>query len=471
MSTPYTVIVGLGRTGVSCARYLSARGVKLAITDSRAQPPGLAQLGSLAQQVELRLGGFDERLLENAQEIVVSPGVPLDEPFIRHAAARGIDLSGDIELFARALAGPGATPGAYAPVIGVTGTNGKSTVTTLLARMGEASGLRVRAGGNLGEPALDLLAGGALAAGAPQRSSGSLGPSDAPDYYILELSSFQLELTRTLRLHAAAVLNVTADHMDRYDSIDEYAAAKARIFAHCRQAVVNLDDPRTAHMTRPGQPAIGFSIVPGMPGDYGLSSDVTGRLSLAHRGQPLLALDEMKLTGMHNAANALAALALADSAGGFNRQAMMRVLREFPGLPHRTQWVADINGIRWIDDSKGTNVGATVAALRGMDGPLIVIAGGDGKGQNFLPLTDAFRGKVRHAVLIGKDAPALGEALRTVCSTERVGSMEKAVVAAAARARSGDTVLLSPACSSLDMFRDYAHRGDVFAGAVRGLAS
>jgi UDP-N-acetylmuramoylalanine--D-glutamate ligase len=471
MSTEaHTVIVGLGDTGVSCARHLAARGVKLAITDSRAQPPGLAQLGSLAQQVELRLGGFDEHLLENAQEIVVSPGIPLDEPFIRDAATRGIDVVGDIELFARALSAPGATSTPAAPVIGITGTNGKSTVTTLLARMGEASGLRIRAGGNLGPPALDLLAQPAGAAAAPGDAARG-GLEGAPDYYILELSSFQLELTGTLRLHGATVLNVTADHMDRYESIDDYAAAKARIFAHCRQAVVNLDDSRTAQMPRPGQSVLTFSVVPGTDCDYGVSMDAAGRMSLSQRGRPLLRLDEMKMTGLHNAANALAALALADSSGGFTREASLQTLRTFPGLPHRTQWVADINGVRWIDDSKGTNVGATVAALRGMEGPLIVIAGGDGKGQNFLPLTDAFRNKVRHAVLIGKDAQPLSEALRTVCSTEKVTSMEKAVVAAASRARPGDTVLLSPACSSLDMFRDFRHRGEVFADSVRGLAS
>jgi UDP-N-acetylmuramoylalanine--D-glutamate ligase len=468
MSAAHTVIVGLGRTGLSCARHLDALGVKLAITDSRAVPPGLSGLGALEQKVELRLGGFDASLLENAQEMVVSPGVALDEPFIREAAARGIDLSGDVELFARALAG--AADGG-APVIAVTGTNGKSTVTSLLARMGEASGLRIRAGGNLGEPALDLLAGSTAAAAAPGGTSRIAPGSVQPDYYVLELSSFQLELTRSLRLHAAAVLNVSADHLDRYDSIDAYAAAKARIFAHCRQAVVNIDDPRTVSMPRPGQPVIGFSTVPGMPCEYGLVADAAGRLGLAHRGQPLLRLEEMKLTGLHNAANALAALALADSAGGFDRHAAIRMLREFPGLAHRTQWVADINGARWIDDSKGTNVGATAAALRGMDGPLIVIVGGDGKGQNFLPLVDAFRGKVRHAVLIGRDASVLERILRGVCSTERAGSMDRAVIAAATRARAGDTVLLSPACSSLDMFRDYAERGEAFAAAVRGMAS
>ncbi len=468
MSNGHTVIVGLGRTGLSCARYLDARGVRLAITDSRAQPPGLMQLGDLAQRVELRLGGFDESLLENAQEVVLSPGVALDEPFVRKAATHGIDLTGDVELFARAL---GETPGGGTPVIGVTGTNGKSTVTTLLARMGEASGLRIRAGGNLGEPALELLAGGEGEAAPTGGATRGTVKSATPDYYVLELSSFQLELTRTLRLHAAAALNVSADHMDRYESIDEYAAAKARIFAHCRQAVVNLDDPRTARMAPQGQPVLGFSIVPGTPCEYGLVADASGRLSLAHHGQPLLRLEEMKLTGLHNAANALAALALADAAGGFDRQASLQMLRDFGGLPHRMQWVADINGVRWIDDSKGTNVGATCAALHGMEGPLIIIVGGDGKDQSFTPLADAFRGKVRHAVLIGRDAGLLAQSLHAVCSTESVGSLQQAVIAAATRARAGDTVLLSPACSSLDMFRDYVQRGEAFADAVRGMST
>jgi UDP-N-acetylmuramoylalanine--D-glutamate ligase len=436
-----TVIVGLGRTGLACARYLSAHGARVAITDSRAEPPELKNLGGLATHLDLRLGGFDAKLLEDAVQVVVSPGVPLSEPFLREALARGIEVVGDIELFARAV---------RAPVLAVTGTNGKSTVTTLLALMIEASGRSVRAGGNLGEPALNLLEG------------------PVPDFYVLELSSFQLETTESLALRAAAVLNVSPDHLDRYATLADYAAAKARIFRNCEQAVINLDDPLVATMAPTDHPWIGFSISPGRRAEFGLAQGTNGDLWLARAGEPRLALREMRLTGLHNAANALAALALA-AAAGIEERAAVSVLRNFTGLPHRMQWVAERRGVRWIDDSKGTNVGATIAAVSGMTEPLILIAGGDGKGQDFTPLAHAFRGKVQHVVLIGRDAPVLASALEGVCTTERAASMPQAVRLAALRAHAGDTVLLSPACASFDMFRDYVQRGEVFATTVREL--
>ncbi len=436
-----TVIVGLGRTGLACARYLSLHGARVAITDSRVEPPELKNLGELAAHLDIRLGGFDARLLEDAAQVVVSPGVSLSEPFLREALTRGIEVVGDIELFARAV---------RAPVLAITGTNGKSTVTTLLALMVEASGRSVRAGGNLGEPALSLLEG------------------PVPDFYVLELSSFQLETTESLSLQAAAVLNVSPDHLDRYATLADYAAAKARIFRNCEQAIVNLDDPLVAAMVPADQRRLGFSIVPGRQAEFGLWRATNGELWLARAGEPRLALREMKLAGLHNAANALAALALA-SAAGIEERAAFSVLRTFEGLPHRMQWVAERRGVRWIDDSKGTNVGATIAAVSGMTEPLVLIAGGDGKGQDFKPLAAAFRGKVRHVILIGRDAPLLAGALQGVCSTESAATLPEAVQLAAQRAQAGDTVLLSPACASLDMFRDYAQRGDVFAAAVRGL--
>jgi UDP-N-acetylmuramoylalanine--D-glutamate ligase len=437
------VVVGLGRTGLSCARYLAARGTEVAITDSRAEPPELKNLGALAARVTLRLGAFDARLLEGAQQIVVSPGVSLREPIVREAEARGVEVLGDIEIFARDV---------RAPVAAITGTNGKSTVTTLLALMGERSGRIVRAGGNLGQPALDLLGG------------------PPPDCYVLELSSFQLETTHSLELKAATVLNVTADHMDRYATLAEYAAAKARIFAHSTCAVINLDDAQVRRMPRPGQRVIGFSLDVDRDCDFGLVRDTAGRLSLARRRTALLGLDEMKLSGLHNAANALAALAMGEAVG-FEAGQMIDVLRAFTGLPHRMQWVADRAGVRWINDSKGTNVGATLAAVGGMPGPLVVIAGGDGKNQDFAPLAEAFRGKVRNAVLIGRDAQRVANAIRPVCELEFAGTMEQAVQCAARVARAGDTVLLSPACASFDMFRDYTHRGDSFVAAVRSLGA
>jgi UDP-N-acetylmuramoylalanine--D-glutamate ligase len=435
-----TVVVGLGRTGLACVRYLSAHGARVAVTDTRRDPPELGNLGPLAESVELRLGGLDQQLLADAGQIVVSPGLALTEPFLREARARGIEIVGDIELFARAV---------HAPVIAVTGTNGKSTVTTLVAEMLRAAGLEARAGGNLGEPALNLLD----------------GPE--PDFYVLELSSFQLETTHSLALRAAAVLNVTADHLDRYARLADYATAKARIFEHCDTAIVNLDDELVRAMPRAGQAVIGFSLEPSRHARFGLVCDGRGP-SLARAGQPLLALEEMRLTGLHNAANALAALALGEAAG-LALEPRLEVLRSFAGLPHRMQWVADIAGVRWINDSKGTNVGATLAAVGGLEGPLVVLAGGDGKNQDFSPLAAAFRGKVRVTVLIGRDAPALAQVLAPVCVVKRAASMEEAVRVAAAEARSGDTVLLSPACASFDMFRDYTHRGTVFAAAVREL--
>jgi UDP-N-acetylmuramoylalanine--D-glutamate ligase len=440
---PRAVIVGLGRTGLSAAVYLRARGWRIAVTDTRAQPPGLARLAELDPRIPVRLGALDATLLEDAQCVVASPGVPLADPFFGEARRRGLTVVGDIELFARA---------ADAPVVGITGTNGKSTVTTLVGRMAARAGLAVRVGGNLGEPALDLLE--------PAASRTEL--------YVLELSSFQLEATESLALAAATVLNVTADHLDRYPSIAEYAAAKARIFARCDTAVINLDDPLVVAMPHAGQRVLSFSLRASIGADYAVTLADGG--ALTRRGEPLLALSALKIKGMHNAANALAALALGEALG-LPLPLMCAELTEFPGLPHRSQWVADVSGVTYVDDSKGTNVGATIAAVAGMAGPLVMIAGGDGKQQDFAPLAAAFRGKVRHVVLIGRDAPALAQALEGVCALTRCASLPEAVRSAARIARPGDTVLLSPACASLDMFRDYAHRGAVFAEAVKELAA
>jgi UDP-N-acetylmuramoylalanine--D-glutamate ligase len=428
-------------------RYLARRGIPAAVTDSRRNPPGLAELGGLAETLDMRLGGFDLSLLDGASQVLMSPGVSLEEPIAAEARARGIEVLGDIELFARAVC---------APVIGVTGTNGKSTVTSLVASMAAAAGRRVLAGGNLGKPALDLLA------------------EPVPDLYVLELSSFQLETTRSLDLIAAVVLNVTSDHMDRYASIEAYARAKQRIFEHAATMVLNVDDPRVVAMrgaaSRASRPSrvLTFS-VERADADFTLVRRGSEGF-LARRGEPVLPLSGMKISGSHNVANALAALALGEAAG-LPLAASLSALQSFPGLAHRSQWVADIAGVRYVDDSKGTNVGATLAAVSGMSGPIVLIAGGEGKGQDFAPLAAAFRNKVRHAVLIGKDAASIETVLAGVCPTERAASMPAAVAAAAAAARPGDTVLLSPACASLDMFRDYNHRGDEFAAAVRALGA
>jgi UDP-N-acetylmuramoylalanine--D-glutamate ligase len=340
--------------------------------------------------------------------------------------------------------------------------------------------LRVRVGGNLGEPALDLLSPKAGSATREVGSSGSTRPGVAGEpsaakatlptqLYVLELSSFQLESTTSLDLKAATVLNVTPDHLDRYDSVEAYAEAKARIFARCETAVINLDDPLVVAMPRPGQKTVSFSLRASIGADYAVATR-DGEWWLTRRGEPLLPVSAMKIKGLHNAANALASLALGDALG-LSTSAMLEELSTFPGLPHRSQWVADVRGVTYINDSKGTNVGATVAAVSGMQGPLIMIAGGDGKNQDFAELADVFRGKVRHTVLIGRDAAAIDKALQGVCTLETCATLEDAVRAAAQAAQPGDTVLLSPACASLDMFRDYTHRGAVFTQAVKELAA
>lgn len=441
------VIVGLGRTGLSCARYLRSLGWKIAVTDTRAEPPELAGLRQLDPNIPVSAGSLDARLLDDAVCVVASPGVSLTAPFFIEARRRGLEIVGDIELFARAV---------DAPVVGITGTNGKSTVTTLVGRMAARAGIKVRVGGNLGEPALDLL-------------TTARADAQPTQLYVLELSSFQLEATRSLDLKTATVLNVTADHLDRYNSIEDYAIAKARIFARCGTAVINLDDPLVVAMPQAGQRTVGFSLRATIGADYAVAAR-DGEWWLMRRGEQLMPVSQMKIKGLHNAANALASLALGEALE-LPMPAMLAELASFPGLPHRSQWVANVNGVTYINDSKGTNVGATIAAVSGMAGPLVIIAGGDGKNQDFAPLADAFRGKVRHTVLIGRDAEAVARALEGVSTSETCASLEDAVRAAARAAKPGDTVLLSPACASLDMFRDYTHRGAVFTQAVKELAA
>ena len=438
----HAIVAGLGTTGQSAIRHLIAQGWRVAGVDTRAQPPGFQALRTQYPHLTLVAGRLDAALLDGADLVVASPGLPQQDEFFATARARGIEVVGDIELFARSGA---------APVAGVTGTNGKSTVTALLARMADRAGGPARAGGNLGPPALDLLQGGGAA------------------LYVLELSSYQLETTHSLDLTAATVLNVTADHLDRYADLDAYAAAKARIFDRCATAVLNLDDARVAAMARPGQRTLGFSVHPGRGADYHLDAR-DGRDWLCRHGERLVAMDEMLLVGRHNATNALAALAMGEALQ-LAREPMLEALRDFPGLPHRARLLAEIDGVRYVDDSKGTNVGATLAAVAGFKGPLLLIAGGDGKNQDFTPLAAALAGKTRGVLTIGRDAARIEAALAGVAPIERCATLEEAVAAAARVADPGDTVLLSPACASLDMFRDYAHRGEVFAAAVRRLAT
>lgn len=436
------LVVGLGETGLSCVRYLVGRGCTVTVVDSRPQPPMAQTLARDYPHVRAHLGGFANTVFEAAELLVVSPGVPVRDPAVAQAAARGIEVIGDVELFARV---------ATAPVLAITGSNGKSTVTALVGAMCQAGGLDTAVGGNIGVPVLDLLR------------------DPEPDVYVLELSSFQLETTFSLHPRAATVLNISADHMDRYENADEYAGAKVRIFAGDGVMVLNRDDPAVMALARAHRRQVRFGLSePELDTDFGVRT-CDGREWLARGPHLLMACDEVPLAGRHNLANALAAMALA-AVVGVREDAMVRGLRDFRGLPHRTELVLERAGLRWIDDSKGTNVGATIAALNGMNAPVVLIAGGDGKGADFSPLKAAVAEHARAVVLIGRDAPLIEAALENAVPVIHAADMREAVQQAAGAAQPGDVVLLSPACASFDMFRNYHHRGEVFAAAVRELA-
>ncbi len=438
---PTTLVVGLGESGYSVVRFLARHGQSPAVADSRAAPPMIERLGREHPGIEVKLGAFDTDWFRRFDRIVVSPGVSVNEPAVAAAREAGATIVGDVELFA-ALAD--------APVIGVTGSNGKSTVTALVGELLAAAGVDARVGGNIGVPVLDLL------------------DEDAPDFYVLELSSFQLETTASLALAAAVVLNISPDHMDRYATLADYARAKGRIFRHCRRAVVNRDDDAAAALApAAAAAAVHFGLsAPAGEEDFGIV-DRDGRRWLARGSKALLAVDEIRLEGSHNLGNMLAALALVAAAGIDLDDNVLDRARRFAGLPHRMERVAEHHGVRWINDSKGTNVGATCAALRGVEAPIVLLAGGVGKGADFAPLAQACAGRVRHALLIGEDADAIARALPADIPVEPVESLAAAVTRAAALATAGDVVLFSPACASFDMFRNFEHRGDVFRALVQ----
>lgn len=433
-----SLIVGLGATGASAARFINARGGELRIIDSRSAPPGLEELSDISAEVITE--SLDVSFLDDVARVVLSPGLSIDLPFCRAARERGIEILNDIEIFARTC---------DAPVIAVTGSNGKSTVVSLLEPMLQAAGINAAAGGNLGPPALDLL-------------------ERAANVYVLEISSFQMEVAESLAPLAAAVLNVSADHLDRHPDLRTYAALKEKLLRDAHSIVINIDDPvvRVMGQRWSGSPTrrIEFSIERELQRGYSIVND-----ALAIDGEPIVPLTQLALPGRHNAANALAALALA---GTYTAQPapMLDELRGFSGLPHRCEYVANVDGVTYINDSKGTNTGATAAALNGLPGPIVLIAGGVGKGADFAQLRDGVRDKLRSAVLIGEAAPQIDAAIGDLCPVIHAGSMRAAVTKAAAAAQTGDTVLLSPACASFDMFADYVDRGRSFKDAVKALS-
>ena len=446
------LVLGLGVSGLSMARWLRRCGAQVRAADSRPTPPGAESLRRELPEVPLITGDFHPRLLEGVDWVAISPGLPSDSPLVETARRHGLGVAGDVELFAQALVREPP-----AAVLAITGSNGKSTVTEMVGAMARQAGLRTQVAGNIGLPVLDALA--------AWQDRGAA----RPELWVLELSSFQLETTGSLASDAATVLNVSEDHLDRYAGMAEYAAAKARIFQGCGVQVLNRDDAFSRAMGLPGRRVLTFGGDPPRgEGAWGLAPGPGGAW-LAEGSQLLMPVRELPLVGAHNALNALAALALC-RAVDLPYAPLLAALRGFRGLPHRLELVAEIGGVAFYDDSKGTNVGATAAALSGMTVPVVLIAGGDGKGQDFAPLKTPIATHARAVVLIGRDREHLAAALaESGVPLHRADSLETAVRQGFRLARPGDAVVLSPACASFDMFRDYRHRAEVFVAAVREL--
>ncbi|WP_394130661.1 UDP-N-acetylmuramoyl-L-alanine--D-glutamate ligase [Shewanella maritima] len=430
------IVLGLGATGLSVVRFLMQKGITPLVMDSRRQPPGAKTLADEFPDIELVRGGFDCRYIVQAQQLIVSPGIALDTPEVRAALDMGIEVIGDIELFARELASRKPC------VIGITGSNGKSTVTTLVKDMLADAGHKVVMGGNIGTPALDLL-------------------SQDADFYVLELSSFQLETTSSLNCIAAACLNLCEDHMDRYSDINSYRDAKVRLYQQTRFLMYNRED----ELTKPDEPMNQNSFGLDVPESDGWGI-VDGQIF--HGTSEIMALDNIGIIGSHNHANVMAAMALVDACG-VDKNSMVNVAKAFKGLSHRCELVAEKNGVYYINDSKATNVGATVAAIEGFDshlGDIYLIAGGDGKGADFAPL-EGVLSQVTELITLGADGDKIA---KLKSGTVQVKNMKQAVEHAAAEAMSGDIVILSPACASLDMYSNFMARGDDFTQCVEQIA-
>ncbi len=445
---PATVIVGLGDSGLSVAKYLASTGATFKIVDSRLNPPGLAEIRRVLPQIEIELGDFKLATLQAADQLIVSPGVSLKTPAIIAARKRGVEVSGDIDLFAKR---------ATAPIIAITGSNGKSTVTALVAEILRCANVSFGLGGNLDganfKPALNLLQEG------------------EKEFYVLELSSFQLETTQRLNAAVAVILNISPDHMDRYESLDEYRQAKQRIFLGCQQTLVNRDDIS-------GHPQAGvgvdqWSFGTGAPGKRMVGIvQIAGDDYLATSEERILPVRELKIIGQHNVLNALAAMALT-LAIGIDKDSIATALREFKGLPHRCQWVARKHNVDYYNDSKGTNVGASMTAIEGLGqqlpGRVVLIAGGIAKGADFSSLVPVVKKWVKALILIGQDAKQIAALFSTDMQIEFADDMDNAVRSAQKHTLIGDAVLLSPACASFDMFDNFQHRGEMFVKAVEKL--
>ena len=434
------LVYGIGVTGLSFARYLHRAGVDAVYYDSREEPPGKQELEELLPDAAIHCGGNGEKLLDKAARVLVSPGVPDSDEFLVAARDKNLDVVSDIELFVAE---------AKAPFVGITGSNGKSTVVTLVALMCTAAGMKAYAGANLGTPALDLLA------------------EEVPDVYVLELSSFQLHRTPELPLQVAGLLNISPDHLDWHRDEEEYRAAKYRIFREAEAIVFNRADDTVSDHIPSNRPTLSFGLDEPGEGQFGIRED-DGIEFLARGEQLLLSVDDMALVGRHNHANALAALAVGQLMG-INLPSMLQVLDQFPGLAHRMQFVESIGGASYINDSKATNVGAAIASIESIDGFVVLIAGGEGKGGDFAEFANSVHHRLRAAVVIGDDGPTIADALDGLAPVHRASSMDDAVRRAADIAEVGDTVLLAPACASFDMFDNYMHRGIAFCDAVEGL--
>lgn len=445
MNNELKVVVGLGKTGLSCVRFLRSQGYEVAVTDSRLNPPGLADLQREHPEVAIHVGGFTEQLFNQASELIVSPGVSVKEPFIVAQAKRKIPIIGDIELFARQTS---------KPIVAITGSNGKSTVTSLVGHLAIHAGIKAKMGGNLGTPALELL-------------------DDAnTEIYILELSSFQLETTYSLKCKTAVNLNISEDHMDRYENLQAYINAKLRIYQGCEFPVVNLDDPKSYQNFNFKRSPIGFTLEEPCENMFGLRK-TNGETYLALGSRNLLPTKSLLLKGQHQYANVLASLALG-SLMGLNIDQMLQALPSFHGLAHRCQWVTNINGVDWYNDSKATNVGSSQAALNGIgpeiSGKLILLAGGQGKNADFSDLYEPVVKYVKTVILYGQDKHIIAKALEGAANIELTDDLSCAVALANNAALPGDVVILSPACASFDMFNNFEHRGEQFMTMVRGLS-